>query len=150
VICDDFQTNTPLNQNLTVTETKVSDLTGAANQVVKFNRSDATAQKANYMTAAYLAIQLVGVDQSTAMGRLQGSLLNYAIWYLFYDKALDGLTASQKTTAQGYLNGAKTATGSHNVAMYSQVSIWTPQTRDLPQWFGETDRRVDGHRRTVR
>jgi hypothetical protein len=136
VICDDFQTNTTIGKTVTVTETKVSDLTGsAANQVVKFNKSDASTQQANYMTAAYLAIQLVGIDQSTALGRLQGSLLNYAIWYLFYDKALDNLTTSQKTTAQAYLSGAQTATSSHGVAMYSQVSIWTPNPYGASQEF---------------
>lgn len=136
VICDDFQTNTSLNQALTVTETKVSDLTGeAVNQVVKFNKDSASNQQANYMTAAYLAIQLIGIDQSTAMGRLQGSLLNYAIWYLFYDKALDNLTPDQKTSAQAYLSGAQTATSSHGVGMYSQVSIWTPTPNGASQEF---------------
>jgi hypothetical protein len=136
VICDDFQTNTYLNQTLTVTETKVSDLTGpSANQVVKFDKSNADKQQADYMTAAYLAIQLVGVDQSTAMGRLQGSLLNYALWYLFYDQALNNLTNDQKTTAQGYLASAQSATTGQSVGTYSHVSIWTPTPNGAAQEF---------------
>lgn len=136
VICDDFQTHTSLNQQLTVTETKVSDLTGStANQVVKFDRDSADEQQADYMTAAFLATQMIGVDQSTAAGRLQASLLNYAIWNLFYDGALNGLTASQQTISLGYLAAAETATGSHTVDMYSQVSIWTPSPNSAAQEF---------------
>jgi hypothetical protein len=136
VICDDFQTHTSLNQLLTVTETKVSDLTGPdPNQVVKFDRDSASDQQADYMTAAYLATQMIAVDQSTMAGRLQASLLNYAIWFLFYDQALNGLTGSQQTTAMGFLTDAQTVTSSYTVDMYSNVSIWTPTPNSAAQEF---------------
>ena len=136
VICDDFQTNTYLNQPLTATETNVSELTGPdANGVVKFDRDDSAKQQTDYMTAAYLAIQLIAMDQSTVMGRLQASLLNYAIWYLFYDQSLNGLTGAQQATAQQYLADAQNATQSHNVAMYANVSIWTPSPNEAAQEF---------------
>lgn len=136
VICDDFQTHTSLNQQVYVTETQVSDLTGpTANQVVKFDRNNAADQQADYMTAAFLAVQMMGVDQSTSAGRLQASLLNYAIWNLFYDGALNALTGSQQTTALGYLAYAETATDFHTVDMYSHVSIWTPTPNSAAQEF---------------
>lgn len=136
VICDDFQTHTALNQQFTVTETLVSDLTGStANQVVKFDRDDAAQQQADYMTAAYLAIQLLGVNQSTAAGRLQASLINYAIWNLFYDGAINALTSSQKTSVLGYLSAAESATLGHTVDMYSNVSVWTPTPNSAAQEF---------------
>ena len=104
VICDDFQTHTSLNQLVYVTETSVSDLIGpTANQIVKFDRDNAAEQQADYMTAAFLATQMIGVDQSTSAGRLQASLLNYALWSLFYDGALNALSGSQQTAALGYL-----------------------------------------------
>lgn len=136
VICDDFQTHTSLNQTLTVTQTLVSDLTGpAANSVVKFDRTDSSQQQADYMTAAYLAIQMVAVDQSTIAGRLQASLLNYALWNLFYDGAVNALTATQKAGALAYLAAAETATSFHTVDMYSNVSIWTPTPNGAAQEF---------------
>jgi hypothetical protein len=136
VICDDFQTHTPLNQMLTVTETKVSDLTGIdANQIVKFGRDSAADQQADYMTAAYLATQLIGVNQSTSAGRLQASLLNYAIWNLFYEGALNSLTASQQSVALAYLADAALATSFHTVDKYSNVSIWTPSPNAAAQEF---------------
>jgi hypothetical protein len=136
VICDDFQTHTPLNQQFTVTETLVSELTGpTANQVVKFDRNNAAEQQADYMTAAYLAIQLIGVNQSTSTGRLQASLINYAIWNLFYDGAINGLTSTQKTGVLGYLTAAEAATFGHTVDMYSNVSIWTPTPNGAAQEF---------------
>lgn len=136
VICDDFQTHTSLNQPLTVTQTLVSDLTGpAANTVVKFDRTDASQQQADYMAAAFLAIQMVAVDQSTAAGRLQASLLNYALWNLFYDGAINALTGSQQVGALAYLTAAETATSFHTVDMYSHVSIWTPTPNSAAQEF---------------
>jgi hypothetical protein len=136
VICDDFQTHTSLNQQFTVTETRVSDLTGPdANQVVKFDRDDASDQQADYMTAAYLATQMIAVDQSTLAGRLQASLMNFAIWSLFDGSALNVLTATQQTAAMGYLTLAQNATSSFTVDMYSNVSIWTPTPNSAAQEF---------------
>jgi hypothetical protein len=136
VICDDFQTHTSLNELLNVTETSVSDLTGPdANQVVKFDRDNALGQQADYMTAAYLATQLVGVDQSTSAGRLQASLLNYALWSLFYGDAVNSLNASQQTIALSYLADAQTATSFYTVDMFSNVSIWTPTPNGAAQEF---------------
>jgi hypothetical protein len=136
VICDDFQTHTNLNQTLTVAETLVSDLTGpAANTVVKFDRTDVSKQQADYMTAAFLAVQMVAVNQSTAAGKLQASLLNYALWNLFYDGAINVLTAPQQAGALAYLTAAQTATTYHTVDMYSHVSIWTPTPNSAAQEF---------------
>jgi hypothetical protein len=136
VICDDYQTHTSLNQLLTVTETSVADLTGpTANQIVKFDRTSAANQQADYMTAAYLATQLVAVNQSTSAGRLQASLLNYAIWNLFYSGAVNSLNASQQTIALSYLADARSATSSFTVDMFSNVSIWTPTPNGAAQEF---------------
>jgi hypothetical protein len=137
VICDDFQTHTSLNELLTVTETKVSDLTGpGANQTVKFDRDSASNQQADYMTAAYLAMQMVAVDQSTAAGQLQASLLNYALWNLFYDGAINALSDPQnKQDAMDFLTAAQTATQGYTVDMYSNVSIWTPSPNGSAQEF---------------
>ena len=136
IICDDYQTSTSLNTQFYVTETKVSELTGPdPNQVVKFNRDNYAEQQSNYMTAAYLAIQLIGVDQSTAAGRLQASLLNYAIWGIFYADALNSLTTSQKSAAEAYLVDAQSAVSFQTVDKYSSVSIWTPTPNSAAQEF---------------
>jgi len=136
VICDDFATTTYLNQTLNVTETRVSELASPSpNQTVKFTRADGVQQQNNYMTAAYLAIQMIGVDQSSAAGQMQAGLLNYAIWGLFTPSAFTRLNLLEQAAAMQYLADAQAAIVGQTVGMYANVSIWTPNPNGAAQEF---------------
>ena len=136
VICDDFSTESFLGRTVNVTETRVSDLASPTpNTTVKFFQGDGAAQEQNYMAAAYLAVQLIGVDQSTSAGRTLGSLLNYAIWGLFDGTAYSSLSGSQQALAEGYAATALGAVSSLTVASFSNVSILTPNPASDSQEF---------------
>jgi len=78
-IVHEFRTTSQRSQPQYAAEIKVSGHTvRRAKRVLKFERSQNHPN--NYMTAAYLAIQMIGIDRSTAFGRSQAGVLNNALW----------------------------------------------------------------------
>jgi hypothetical protein len=131
VPADDHGTQTKAqgNQESQLAESKGSDADETSGD------KDKKDQGSDYMTAAFLSTQMIGIDQSTAFGRLQTGLLNYALWGLFYHQPIfNHFGASQQSTAMQYLAKAKAAIASHDVD-YSNASIWT-RPKDTPDTSG--------------
>jgi len=128
-ICDDYATHSSVGQTFTATVTNVASLQGEAtpSQDVKFNKNSVSDQQKNYATAAYLATQLLGVDQSTNAGKILAGEYSFAIWGLFTPSALTDLSVANPTyatAAQGFLSAALALPLSPS--QYANVDIYTP------------------------
>jgi hypothetical protein len=97
VICDDFLSDTYLNESWTANVISLADPVGA-----KFT---STAGAAGYADAAWLVTKLLGSTDNVEKGYIQ-----FALWELFTPGALNSLSSAQKSGAQSWLNLAKTQT----------------------------------------
>jgi hypothetical protein len=132
VICDDYYTDvsiaTPAWQ---ATATSLASLAGesAASTVVKFDHQTTAAQQIDdYMAVAYLAMQLMSIDQSTTANQVVAGEISFAIWAVFAGPSgpFSSLTPTQTTAAQGYLDNARAATAGQSPAAFAGVTIYTP------------------------
>ena len=149
VICDDFTTDSYLNQTFTANASLVSDLTGSTpSTAVKFDNTNATQQQADYATAAYLAQEIIAQDLSGSPSNYTLGILSYALWGVFDPSLLTSsngqgtsscslpygcLTSQQLADAQSALNTAIANAGS--TSQYSNVSIYTPNPKSASQEF---------------
>jgi hypothetical protein len=144
VICDDFGTDSYLNDPLSFTVTNLASLSGSTpSTAVKFDDTNAAKQLADYETAAYLAEELLAINPDSAAGEAY----SFAIWQVFdnspvsqsaftylynntvnptasgslYNLAIADLTAAQKAT--------KTA------SQFASVNIYTPNPKTASQEF---------------
>ena len=147
VICDDFNSDVYQGLNWSATATPLDTLTGGtASSTVKFDQGgNAVTQQFDYTVVAYLAMELMQVDQSTTSGQTEAGELSYAIWDVF-DPNADmtaplPLTSSELAAignpADGYTSGflydaeqAVTGLGLTPVNFAAQtgwdVTIYTP------------------------
>jgi len=131
VICDDFLTDVSAGLSWVATETSVADLQNETtpSTAVKFDHTTTAAQqKQDYVAAAYLAEELMNVDQSTQAGQTIAGELSFAIWGVFDPPAISStyLTPSELTAASNYKSQAYTATAGQSPINYANVEIFTP------------------------
>lgn len=134
-ICDDFNTHSSIGQTFNAVVTNVASLQGEVtpSQDVKFDKNDAAKQQTDYATAAYLAIQLLGIDQSTAAGKTSAGLYSFALWSIFTPTALNSLSGQNLTDATAIRNSALAM----NLApgAFGNVDIYTPSPQSESQEF---------------
>jgi PEP-CTERM motif len=141
IICDDFFTEVGIGQSWQAVATPVSALMGLSSpdQALKFGGSGTIAQQqSSYMTLAYLADELVGVNQSTSAGAQQAGELSYAIWAVFNPTALNNLSGNTLTDAQNYLTQAEAAValpGHNSPQDYGNVTVYTATPNNSSQEF---------------
>ncbi len=133
-ICDDFNTHSYIGQTFDAVVTNVASLQGdTPSQDVKFDKTNAAKQQTDYATAAYLAIQLLGIDQSTAAGKTSAGLYSFALWSIFTPSALTKLTPTEQAGVQNILNGLTSA--NLTPGAYGNVDIYTPSPQSASQEF---------------
>lgn len=125
-ICDDFGTHSSIGQTFNAAVTNVASLQGEAtpSDVVKFDKDNATKQQADYATVAYLAIQLLGIDQSTADGKKSAGLYSFALWSIFTPTALNSLSGQNFTDAKDIRDNALAM--NLTPGAFGNVDIYTP------------------------
>lgn len=125
-ICDDFNTHSYIGQTFNAVVTNVASLQGesTASNAVKFDHNDAAKQQTDYATAAYLAIQLLGIDQSTAAGKTSAGLYSFALWSIFTPTALNSLSGQNLTDATAIRDNALAMNWTPGA--FGNVDIYTP------------------------
>ena len=87
VICDDFVDNTYFAESWTAYATALANIPAAATfpryQSGTVPSSPSLTQNQAYTTAAYLSLEILQTDQSTAAGQQAAGDLSYAMWGLF-------------------------------------------------------------------
>ncbi len=135
-ICDDFSAHSTLGETFTANVTNVASLQGEStpSTVVKFD-STATAakQQQDYATVAELAIQLLGIDQSTSTGKHLAGIYSFALWSIFTPSALNALSGQDKTDATNLRD--TTLAKNLTPGAYANVDIYTPMPATASQEF---------------
>jgi hypothetical protein len=148
VLCDDFSTDVYIGQIWQATSTNVSALNTSTPLALKFDQGNAAAQYSDYMTVAYLATEIMNIDQSTSAGRLQAEQMSFALWGVF-DTApsanncqtkggpLSGcwITGTNLTAAENDLSAARTAIQGMNASQFANVYIYTPNPLSASQEY---------------
>jgi hypothetical protein len=134
VTCDDFLHDSWIGQSFTAAATEVSTLNGTS--AVKWDQGNATQQQEDYAVAAYLAEEIVNLQQ-TQPGTDQQKYDSFALWDVFDPALLPAsypaggacnpygcLNLQQYNGAVAALNDAK----AHHLSYtsYSNVWIYTP------------------------
>jgi hypothetical protein len=128
VICDDFADDSYVPETWTTYVTNLPTVT--ASSPVKWTGSGygsavgySLSQSNAYATAAYLAIQLLGTDQSTQAGQTIAGELSFAMWALFDPAAYNNISGSVLTAAKADL---VTAIQNHGLlSSYTNVSLYS-------------------------
>jgi hypothetical protein len=98
----------------------------------------ASQQQQDYMAAAWLAEQILGVDQSTSAGKQKAGQLSFAIWGIFdpgTSGALSHISGTNRTDAQQYIANAFSAVAGSDPADFANVSIYTPDPLNSSQEY---------------
>lgn len=128
-IVNEFRTTAPQNQPPYAADIRASRTRLSAKQVVKFEFTGQD-RHTDYMVAAFLAIQMIGIDRSTAFGRSQTGVLNNALWGLFYRPAVNHHGFIPHNSGPRYLAQAQPGRGYQSVP---NVNIWRPSPKDPPR-----------------
>lgn len=144
VICDDFAADASVGQVWQATVTNMSALQGLTSPLTTLlfgTTGTAYEQEETYMAAAWLAEDLVGVNQSTAAGQQEAGELSFAIWGIFDSSALSYLSETDSADLPGVLSDISEAyseiqlSGYNEPSDYSNVYIYTPDPGDATQEF---------------
>jgi hypothetical protein len=95
-------------------------------------------QEDAYMAAAWLAEDLITVNQSTSAGQLEAGELSYAIWGIFdpgNSGALSNLSGTDLAAADTDITDAFNAVAGDNPDQFSNVDIYTPDPKDASQEY---------------
>jgi hypothetical protein len=113
VICDDFLSDTYLNESWTATVSTFSDLT-----TTKFGETN----RNNYEDAAWLALKLLDPLTSAA----QAASIQFAIWQILTPTAFDWplLTDVQQAAAQVWVNLARAQ--NYTQGQFANIVFYTP------------------------
>ena len=128
VICDDFADDSYVPETWTTYVTSLPTVTTSS--PVKWTGSGygsavnySLSQSDAYATAAYLAIELLGTDQSTQAGRTIAGELSFAMWGLFDPNAYNSISGQTLTDSQADL---KAAIQNHGLlSSYTNVSLYS-------------------------
>lgn len=134
IICDDFLTDVNTGLIWQATVTNMSALTGLDTPLgsLKFDTSglsaseEAALQQKNYMAVAWLAEQLIDVNQNTAAGQQEAGELSYAIWGIFDPNALSDISGTDLSAADTDITDAFDETLADTPSDFSNVNIYTP------------------------
>jgi hypothetical protein len=129
VICDDFQTDVSINTppwQAVVTDLSTILNESTTSKVVKFDQTSTVQQQQfDYTVAAYLAIEIMNVDQSTTAGQVHAGELSFAMWGLF-----DPITDPAGPFSGHFVTGTN-LTNAENDLKAAQAAVlngWTPNT----------------------
>ncbi|MBZ5577625.1 MAG: PEP-CTERM sorting domain-containing protein [Acidobacteriia bacterium] len=147
VLCDDFTTDVNIGDFWQAHVTNMSQLNGTTLQTqLKFDTSGsatAASQLQDYMTVAYLAQQIMAINQSTPAGAYQAEILSFAMWGVFDPTTIDPngplsghwIKNGDLTLAQADLAAAQAAVVGKTGADFSNVSIYTPSPLTASQEY---------------
>jgi hypothetical protein len=152
VICDDFWDESYLPEDWDTYVTNYSNLS-ADSSLLKWQGGSygegtsqgvqALSQTQAYATAAYLAEELLGLNQNTSAGQIAAGEYSYALWGVF-DSSAFGYLSGQSTTdagyaaqAESYLNAAANYVLSNGLTA-SNFSNFTIYSYDPPPSQGGT------------
>ena len=126
-IVSEYQSTFDQNQPRYATSTKA---TGRSNRVVKIDHGNSPERQNIYLAAAFLAIQMIGIDSSTDFGKSQAGVLNDALWSLVYRPASNNQGPTQRNGATQYQAQARAARGHRSIP---SINIWKPRPKDTPR-----------------
>ncbi len=139
IFCDDFLTDVGLGLIWQATVTNMRALSGITSPLgtLKFDTTgSASAQQQAYMAEAWLAEEILGVNQSTSAGQTQAAELSYAMWDIFDPaSALSGLTGPERGAALGDVSAAYTHVADDSPSDFSNVYIFTPEPKGASQEY---------------
>ena len=141
VLCDDFSTDVYIGEIWQATSTSLSALNTSSPLALKFDRTNAATQYSDYMAVAYLATEIMKIDQSTSAGRLEAEQLSFALWGVFDTNPTNGplsgawITGSDLTTAENDLSNARSAVVGMNAAQFANVFVYTPNPLNASQEY---------------
>ena len=139
--CDDYRTDTYLNEVWQGHETNMSQLSGISSPLstLKFDTSaSAQKQQQDYMATAWLAEQIVAINQSTSAGRTQAGEMSFALWSIFDSGrygAFNGLSWQERKAANHYDNLAYQSITGLSPNAFLNVNIYTPDPLTASQEF---------------
>jgi len=138
VICDDYTTDVSTSTPpWDATVTSVGALSGASSALntLKFDKGNLTQQQADYTTVAYLAEELMGINQSTSQGQLTAGEISFAIWQVFDPSLASSLQSESNYGAiENFYTQARASAGS-NPSAYANVLVYTPQPNGASQEY---------------
>lgn len=131
-IVTEYQATSHRSQPVQAAEIKVSGrrTTSSAIRVVKFDHHSHQDRQIDYLAAVALAIQMIGIDRSTAFGRSQAGVVNNALWSLFTRPASQQY-ASRHNNGPRYLAKADSGKGHHGSRI--PPNVWRPSPKDPPR-----------------
>jgi len=140
IFCDDFLTDVSVGNIWQATVTDMSALSGITSPLstLKFDNGSsdtASEQQHAYMAQAWLAEQILGVNQSTSAGQTEAAEMSYAMWAIFDFDALSGLTSSEFDAAFDYGLDAYFSTAHDTPSDFSNVYIFTPTPTGASQEY---------------
>lgn len=97
-----------------------------SNYVVQFDGRSSRETHNLYLAAAYLAVQMIGIDRSTDFGKSQANALNNALWSLVYRPSSSNF-APKKQEPQ---YRAQASRGHRSIPGFN---IWKPKPKDTPR-----------------
>ncbi len=135
IISDDFYDATSSEpSSWTATELNVTTLLTekSPSTAVKFD-TKTMRQQQDYKTVAYLAEELVGVNQSTVQGQTTAGLLNFAIWSVFDSNALSKLNLGQQLAVDLDVISATALSALAPAQEFANVNIFTSTVKGAPE-----------------
>ena len=139
IFCDDFLTDVGVGLIWQATVTDVSALSGISSPLstLKFDTTGtASKQRQAYMAEAWLAEDILGVNQSTSAGQTKAAELSYAMWDIFDPSgALSGLTSAERSAALADVSSAYSHIAGDNPNDFSNVYIFTPKPTSASQEY---------------
>ena len=139
IFCDDFLTDVGVGLIWQATVTDMSALSGISSPLstLKFDTTGtASRQQQAYMAEAWLAEDILGVNQSTSAGQTQAAELSYAMWDIFDPSgALSGLSSAERSAALADVSSAYSHIAGDNPSDFSNVYIFTPNPKGNSQEY---------------
>lgn len=135
-ICDDYSAHSYIGQSFSANVTNVASLQGelTPSQVVKFDTTDTAAkQQQDYATVAYLAVELLGINQIDSASKHLAGLYSFALWSIFTPSALNALSGQDLTDATKLRTDALAM--NLTPGAYANVDIYTPDPTVTSQEF---------------
>jgi len=131
-ICDDYSAHSYIGQSFSAEVTNVASLQdeATASTVVKFDQTDPTKQQQDYATVAYLAVQLLGINQVDSASKHLAGIYSFALWSIFTPSALNALSGQDLTDATTLRNNALAM--NLTPGAYANVDIYTPSSSIIP------------------
>jgi hypothetical protein len=131
VLVEDFQASSLRNQ--AVSSRAKFRARRAANADMKFDEGDGQRQQNDYLAAASLASQLIGVDPSTRFGKSQSGAVNSALWNLIFRPASSHQASASHSGGTRYPAQAQGGKGPHGIAA---INIWKAEPKKTPRRAG--------------